>query len=1214
MRRWLAALGRVLPRRRQRHWRYVSGRRRRIGWALFASLVLVAYGYGHLTGDARVRGEVERYLADLTGGQVKVRDAHFGLFSGIRVSGVRVWLPDGVDATFFESPQVRLVHNPWTLLLRRRLEPTEIVCVRPKVRLVEDVKEGKLTVLRIFPLPGRTGAPDERRPLPTVRLRDVELVRIDLEEGQLLPVGRWERLSVLLEPDPKRQIYRLFFEGPPDAKPPVRGRGTVHVATGETHTEGLAGLQGLDDALPRKYRRWRRQWKLAGKVRWVGDARVGTLSSADDLGQLNQLTVELEDVSMELPPKQGALKLEGVKGTVVFFRDSIEIKKLKGTIAKAGKAVFELDGGFEGYNLADPFQIRLRIKELTFPFGGELFEAWGEKYARFHKQLAPAGPVNVSATLWRKKVGQKLQVKASARLCGVSLRMPGCPIRVDRVEGGLVLANDALVLSRLTGRHGSAEVVVTGTVSGDAERPAYDVVVTARALPFTQEVHDALPVRYRKLWQAFSPRGRADFEVRVHRGLGEKAKESRTLTIDLGGEASIEYARFPYRLERVEGRVEVGATGGKFRSLKGWTGPMSCRLSGDVVRSGGHYDVDVTIEEISNLPLDERLARALPGTVRPAYRACGLSGFADVPRAKLTRTGGRPVAFTIPVALRDATITHQAFPFPISRAGGELTLTRGKAVIHHLVGAHGRAKVSISGKTLLEAGRQVLDLELDATELSLDAELRRSLPAAARRWWELLDPAGVADVVLTLRTTLTPPKPRTAKTRPSPPAGTSSRPAGRPAYHLLVRPRDMRILYRHFPYLLRKVTGTVEIVPGKMTLTGVKALAEGDAAVALDGEVLVAGGREHADLKVTTAPVAIDRRLLDALPGGLVGALRLVAGGTAELDLDELRVWRAAPAASRPAGRGAPASAPARAAATRPARQLAWRSSGAITLRDAAMDLGFGGKRVTGTIRGRMGCAGPPETLQASAGVTLSDFVVGSRRLGKITAAVHKDARSPTLDISDLTGQTFGGLVAGFAKVRLVEPRRYVLSLSVENISLKQFLDAGRKDARRGYDVAGLLTGKLQMTAVPGDDASRRASGELHITKAKLYRLPVLLGFLHVVFLTLPGESAFDSADVDYYLRGRTLVFREIHLGGPALSMLGAGTMDMKTERLKLTFLTGPPRKLPRLAALSEFLEGLTIGLSTVRVTGTLNNPKTRSTPFRDVDKTLREIHNPEGR
>ena len=101
-----------MPHRRRRHWRYVSGRRRRVGLVLFAALVVVAYSYWYLTNDDRVAREVEAYVARLTGGKVEVESAQFRLFGGIRVEGLKITLPDGTGLPFLDAPQVRIVHRP----------------------------------------------------------------------------------------------------------------------------------------------------------------------------------------------------------------------------------------------------------------------------------------------------------------------------------------------------------------------------------------------------------------------------------------------------------------------------------------------------------------------------------------------------------------------------------------------------------------------------------------------------------------------------------------------------------------------------------------------------------------------------------------------------------------------------------------------------------------------------------------------------------------------------------------------------------------------------------------------------------------------------------------------------------------------------------------------------------------------------------------------
>ena len=187
---------------------------------------------------------------------------------------------------------------------------------------------------------------------------------------------------------------------------------------------------------------------------------------------------------------------------------------------------------------------------------------------------------------------------------------------------------------------------------------------------------------------------------------------------------------------------------------------------------------------------------------------------------------------------------------------------------------------------------------------------------------------------------------------------------------------------------------------------------------------------------------------------------------------------------------------------------------------------------------------------------------------------MNKTAGSTMLKIDKISGKAFGGRVAGFAEVRLAEPAKYGFSLSVENIDLAEFLKAEVKAPKQAGEIEGLLDGNIQLNVTPGANGSRRATGQLNISKAKLYRLPVLLGFLQVVNLALPADSAFHTGRIDYYLENDKLVFREIYLQGTALSMLGAGKMDMKSRKMNLTFLTGPPRKLPRLSALSEVLEG----------------------------------------
>lgn len=271
---WLSRLRGSLPRRRRRPWRCVSGRRHGVGLALLALLVLVAYGYWFGTNDARAQREVARYLAQLTGGHVRLDHAEFSLFGGIRVRNLRVFGSEEIDVPLFQAPQVLISHRPLALLLRGRLEPIEIICVRPRVTLVEDAHTGRFNIQEIFPLARGARGLGAGTKLPAVRLREGELVLLDLEDERLLPVGKrplpWR---VALLPGPEGRVYRLSFEGQEGT---IRYSGTIDTVTGANRFTGeMIGLSGLDRALPRKLRKWRRRYKLDGRVSYAGDAHWG---------------------------------------------------------------------------------------------------------------------------------------------------------------------------------------------------------------------------------------------------------------------------------------------------------------------------------------------------------------------------------------------------------------------------------------------------------------------------------------------------------------------------------------------------------------------------------------------------------------------------------------------------------------------------------------------------------------------------------------------------------------------------------------------------------------------------------------------------------------------------------------------------------------------------------------------------------------------------
>jgi hypothetical protein len=1170
MSRRLWGILRRLPTRRRRHWRYISPRRRGAGVAILALLAAVVLTRIYLPPliDEWTRRQVARYLRDITGGRVTIREASFGLFSGVSLRGVAVDVPNSPSAEpFFRAGTVVLRHRPWSLLSRRRLEPTEIVCIAPTVTLKYDPGKRQYTAVELLDAARRRGrlgaAGGFRGRLPIISIRNVRLQAV----GQML-------LNISMVPTEGGKYRVVLAEERGSGQEVIRGTLWLDLVSGETRFEGEIPIPNLEAALPKEYAQWRRQHKLRGKVLLKGRPGKG--------GGEVILEAELADVSLRLPAEQGGLDLAGVRGTLVFDEKGVSAKDLRGRIPAAGGGTFRLSGRYEktprgGYDANSPFEIEIDIRDLIVPDGAQAAGTLASRLRWFNERFQPAGRLSLSAKLRRLADG-RIVLNGTARAHGMSCVYRAFPYPVKELSGSIRFSNEKVTLVDLTGRHGPGRLTVRGEVDPRTSR-RYDVTVSARDVALDEALRNALPKGAAAVWDGFRPAGAADGSVRVRRA-GDDQPESLEITFTLDGAASASWKGFPYRLAKLAGEVRITNDRVEVKSVRGRHGRAQCTVDGTILSASDSQQETRLTVLASDLPLDADLVAALPATARKAVKSLRVTGRAERATARVRHRTGERLDFRVEARLRGATFRPEAFPYLVTDANGVVTVQPDRVILEGIRGRHGPTALKIDGQALLIEKGPGLDLGIQAVGLLLDAELFEALPPKVKRFWRRLSPSGRADVDLALRHRL----PEADKELD---------------YELTVRARGMGLRSDEFPYPLQGVTGRAILTPGRVRLEDMKA-ARGEAELVINGELTTGPQVERARLAVRGRRVPIDREFLGAIPPALAPlARRFRPGGTCDLNVTELRI-------ARRAG-GGTASAPA----SRPAEPspAAWAVKGRADFDSAVIDLGLGHKTLSGSVRGS--ASQTAAGLAVDAGIELDSVRVAKQRLTAFRGRLAKEPASQLLRLADLSAKAHGGLVAGFAEVRLADPLEYGISLSVKGLRLEELFGAGVSAPARRLDVKGLLDGNIQLTVTPGKKPARQASGVLRIDKAKLYKLPVMLGLLHVVYLTLPGESAFTGGNVTYHLREDTLVFDEIYLRGSALSIVGSGTMDMKTEALRLTFLAGPPRKLPRIGSLDELVVRIARELAEIRITGRLRNPQIRTVPLSSLDRVIRDLLNP---
>jgi hypothetical protein len=1178
MKRLLAWLWSFFPRHRLRSWRYVSPRRRGVGVIMLLVLTLGAAGYWQLTNPRQIRRQARDYLRELTGGDWRVGDARFGLFSGLELKDVELRVP-GVESPFFRASKVALRHRPWSLISRGRLDVVDVQCEGAVIRIARDANTGEVIYPRLA-FSNMEGAAargrNEPRPWwPPLTLRGARIIRQGGAGG-----GEYQTLADISGATRGEDLYHVALMG--EDKGGGRSLGGwfwVNMNTGEVGGAGAARVEDSNFPEFAELSRLGIRGRVWAQGRWDHHARSGYVEA------------NLLDCSMRLPPVAGGLGLHSIRGLISLDANGLFLSGLSGRIAEAGDASFHVSGWCASLEPDSAMDFHIRADGLSLP---DRLDGNGPvaAFVRYVRERYPMkGRLNISADLSRAQ-GGAWKISGAADGNGLEVTDLSFPYKVRDLRVKIAFSDRHVEFQEFRGAHGPARIEISGAVRFPPEGKTYDLLLTASDVPIDQEIRDALSPVHRKVIDSLNARGKISARIRSRIDVPGRP-EDQEITLLLDGGASMEYEGFPYPLESVRGEVQLVDDRIEIRSASCVSAGMTGTMTGYVrPRVGGTGESNLLLT--ASLPLDSRLARAAGEPGLAAFKALQPTGRAKITNARVWQQPGGPVQFHVPAELEGATVTFNRFPYALADVSGRLAFEPNRVTILGLSGRHKETPVTLRGVVLPGEDDVGVDLEVEANSLRIDSELHDALPPSIQRVWNDLEPNGLADMSLHLKW------------------GGLDDPNSID-YACTIRGRGVRLRHSAFPYALQELSGTVVVTPDRVELRDVSS-ALGKMRLAMNGAFATSGPSQRVDLAVQAQRVLLDAELLAALPGGKDGIFgRLKPGGTCSLNLSRLSLKGAALA---PATAPASASAPAFAASTSPAApaglpagELAgWLMEGEIGLQDADLDLGTP-VRLTGSMDGRIERDG--NRLSVDANLHLASMGIHDRVLTDVRGRLRKDAAGDILRVDDIVGKAYGGRLAGFAEIRLGDKPEYGMRFFAENMKLAEVFNAAVADPNQRSAVEGLLDATIEVRAAEGNRPVRHVSGLLQISKAKFQKVPVLVNRLEPLILALPGESYTDGA-IEYSLQEDKIIFREIHVRGAGLSLVGSGSMNLKNDALKINFLSRPGI-VPRMDNLANELAGVVLReLAEIQVTGTLKNPRFRTIPLRSVDAIVKKLTRPE--
>ncbi|HEU4339209.1 MAG TPA: hypothetical protein VFS19_04005, partial [Planctomycetota bacterium] len=403
----------------------------------------------------------------------------------------------------------------------------------------------------------------------------------------------------------------------------------------------------------------------------------------------------------------------------------------------------------------------------------------------------------------------------------------------------------------------------------DLETGDHRVYLTNEQLMLGPAIREALRPTIHDAWDKYQPSGSAGAEVLLVRDPAHPGGEFR-LTLKPRGMRLL-YRNFPFACEDVRGEIDFRANGFTVKQIDARNG-KSTRIRFDGSADGYEADAGYHFRlEMNDVSLDETLRVALKKDAQEVWAQFKPAGRIDA-RATIHRERGGPeVKESVPVDLhfKGAAFTYSGFPYLIEKATGEVRVDGENVIVKRLQGWHGPAEFTIAGRIDSIATDSVIDLDVRAVSLELDARLRDALAPETRKVFDRVGASGRIDLDLRLLRGK----------------------GGEPRIRAVAQVKNNRVLFRDAPLPLTLKEGTVEVDEGRVRLHNLKGeLDSTGGEIDVSGEIATDADGTRTRIEIDGMAVPIDDRFRDRMPkavGEVLRSLQLSGVADFKFTLDE---------------------------------------------------------------------------------------------------------------------------------------------------------------------------------------------------------------------------------------------------------------------------------------------------------------------------------------
>lgn len=1200
------------PAPRRSAWRRVA---RWTAWTSVAIVAALVTPYWYYTRPDRIRSAVESTFERLGLVVARLDAASFLPPNSVELSGLFVESAGEGPAVAggpAAEPLVRvgfarITCEPWALL-RGELRVTDIFVQNATATILRDGETGALNwPLRVGPPASDGGSP--KRALPHVRIDSVDLQLMMVEHGRHRLARRW-LLQGAATPQPAdaagRRPYQIRVTrtagatfGAATPRAPAFLELTWNGSAAELRSDWL-DVETVALLLPESAATQLRGANIRGsfaveQLSFVGqDLRSATVRIANLGGAI--------PVEADLPPDERFLQLSDFAVTLRYAAADAAVSgarlaldatgRLNGAATRAtlglrarlptdpdaalapaaadGDAappwwaplapagfVFDVDLGVSGIHAPTHDRNAALLESPQIPRGMQAFFA----------DYQPRGVANVTikarggarAARGRLELDPGLVGECLVEPQGLSIVYYRFPYPIEAVYGRFRIAPSGLDLVNLHGRHGSARICADGHVNHPAPWTGFRVEIFAKNAPLDLALYNALPPRYRAIWDQHSPTGLVDLNVRLEREdlPAEGPLSPPNVYVDAHLVSGAVSTGDGLRLTDVDGRLSFGEGPTIIHDLQGFVGDSGVRLRASLTgpAADGRLAGSVQIEA-RDVPLAQ--AAALPATGPASASELSFAGVGDVWGRRSADSSARESSSHYAVHIRDGELTSPDRALVWTDARGWIARRNAALDVIGLAARRGDGELRLSGTLPTTTENSAPAVDMHVRDPQIDRVIAALTPP---RWRDAVRDLGIhgsGRVVARLR-----PGDSGADT------GSTEIEIESQGAHPAFLPLDLRGLRAH-----------ATLQPDGFRIHGASAAYGALTQLRLDGHGEWGAQLDQVEFELTASDLELTTEFTEAMPEPLAPLLRRIApAGRANLRFDRVHFER----------RDGPR----------------WRIDGAVSVERAALQVGLALTDCSGELSGTC-TIGPAGRAELNANFVVPKGRLAGRAIENAAGQLVTRSDDRWLHLQDLHGKMCGGDVVGFARID-VDTSEYELSLVLRAVDLDEFFQRPHSPNRTG--AGGTLDGNVVLRGVAGVDEGRRGGGEFRISGTSFLKAPVLAGIASAAERERGRiNEALDLANIQFLWQGYEIQLTRIEILSRDLRLVGSGVWDLRSDRVEMTLVGANPSHWPRIAVLSDLVESAGQELLQYRVDGTLAQPRVTAEPLHSLTDPIRKL------